>query len=156
MVGAPSFSQPILWIQPTLQSYQETVPFLQSIFTSLNSPLLVYKIILTIPTNTLFLYNSANFSPPSFCVQPSKQSTPKIFSLPQKFCQFRLRQGIRELGSIVKTDTVLISPFFLKVWTVIAGLTHNHWFFIAQTHKIALLQVRQTIQYTFAHTLNLF
>ena len=29
----------------------------------------------------------------------------------------------RELGSLVRTDTVLISPFFLKVRTVIAGLS---------------------------------
>ena len=134
MVGAPSFSQPILWIQPPLQSLPRISSSSSVNFHFPISPLLAYKIILTIPTNTLFLYNSANFSPPSFCVQPSKQSTPKIFSLPQKFCQFRLRQGIRELGSIVKTDTVLISPFFLKVWTVIAVLTHNHWFFIVHTY----------------------
>ena len=29
----------------------------------------------------------------------------------------------RELGSLVRTDTVLISPFFLKVRTVITGLS---------------------------------
>ena len=79
MVGAPSFSQPILWIQPTLQSYQETVPFLQSIFTSLNSPLLAYKIILTIPTNTLFLYNSAMFHLPPFAYNHPNNPHKKYF-----------------------------------------------------------------------------
>ena len=32
----------------------------------------------------------------------------------------------QRVGSIVSANTVLISPFFLKVWTVIAELTHNH------------------------------
>ena len=61
----------------------------------------------------------SNFSPPYFCVQPY----PKMLSLPQPFSHFRLREGTRELRSLLRTDTVLISPFFLKVWTVITGLT---------------------------------
>ena len=48
------------------------------------APLFLQPICLTIPTNTLFLYN---FSFPSFCVQPSQQTTRKIFSLLQIFCQ---------------------------------------------------------------------
>ena len=61
----------------------------------------------------------------------------------------------QELGSIVRTDTVVISPIFFKVWAVITRTTHNHWFSIAQTQKIGALQVRQTIQSTFSHILNL-
>ena len=68
--------------------------------------------------HSLSLYFS-NFSPPYFCVQ----SSPKMLSLPQPLCHFRLREGTRELRSLFRTDTVLISPFFLKVWTVITGLT---------------------------------
>ena len=78
------------------------------------------KIILTITINLLPLYLS-NFSLPYFCVQPSKQSTPRIFFLPP-FSQFRLRQGTRELGSHVKTDTVLISsllPFFIQARKIV-------------------------------------
>ena len=85
-------------------------------------PLLVHKIALTISTSNPFVCTSAIFHLPFF-VQPSQQSTPKIFSLPQPFFQFMLRQGTRELGSLVRTDTVLISPFFLELWTVITGLT---------------------------------
>ena len=59
----------------------------------------------------------------SFCVQTSQHSTPKLFSLPQSFSQFRLRQRTKELSSLVRNDTVLISPFFLKVWTMVTGLT---------------------------------
>ena len=63
MVGAPSLSQLYLCIQIPLQS----PPKLRS-STSVNSylpipPLLIHKIILTIPTNTLFLYTSVIFYP---------------------------------------------------------------------------------------------
>ena len=58
------------------------------------------KIILTIPTNT-----------------PFQQSTPKNVS------QFRLRQGTKELQSLLRSDPVLISPFVLKVCLAIKGLT---------------------------------
>ena len=93
---------------------------------------------LTCSQNHLYNYQwhsltFSNFPRTSLCVQTSQQSTPKIFSLPQTFCQFRLRQSTKELGSILWNDTVSISPFVRKVWTVLVGLTHNHWFFIAQT-----------------------
>ena len=71
--------------------------------------------------HSLFLY-LRNISPLYFHEQPSQQSAPKIVSLPQPFIQFRLRQGTRKLGSIVETDIVLVSHFFLKVFTVITGL----------------------------------
>ena len=91
MVGAPSFSQPFLCIQPLIQSPT--------------------KICSSIHTPSRY-----------FCMQPSQQSTPKIFSLHQPFNQFKLHQGTKELWSLVRNDTVLITPFFLKVWTVRTGL----------------------------------
>ena len=102
--------------------HQKTVPLLQSIFTSYST--------LTCSKNSPYhphqyplpLYLS-NLSLPFFCVLPSQQSIPKMFSLPQTFFQFRLCQGTSELGSLARTGTVLISLFFLKVWQVIAGLT---------------------------------
>ena len=66
MVGTPSFSQPVLLLQPTLQSLPRNSSFSSVNFHFPISPLLVYKIILTIPTNTLFLYNSAIFHLPLF------------------------------------------------------------------------------------------
>ena len=84
-------------------------------------PLFVQKIILTNPTNTS--YTSTIFPLSYFCVQASQKSTPKIFSLPQPLSKFRLHQGTREHRSPVRTNSILFSPFSLKVWTVITGLT---------------------------------
>ena len=114
MLGAPSFSQPCLCIQPSLQSPTKSVSLLQSIFTSLFHPCFSTKSSLQSPL-TLLLYLS-NVSPPNNLHQ-------KIFFLSQPFIQFRLRQGTKKIGSLVRNDTVLIFPFLLKVWTVITGLT---------------------------------
>ena len=84
---------------------------------------------------SLFL---SNFSPFSFYVQPSQKSIPKLLSLPQPLSQFGLHQGTRELGSLVTTDTVLIFPFFLRLWTGITGFTI---FLIAQAQKMCVLKV---------------
>ena len=102
--------------------HQKSVPLLQSIFTTYSILICSQKPPYNLLQHPLLLYLS-NFSPSFFCVQPSKNSTPKIFSLSQTFCQFRLCQGTKELGSLVRIDTFLISPFFLKVWTAITGLT---------------------------------
>ena len=85
------------------------------------SPLIFNKSIRTIPLTLPPLYRS-NFSPTYFCVQPSEQSTSKIFSVHDLFSQFRLRQRTTELWSLVSKYTALTSLFFLKVWTVITGL----------------------------------
>ena len=84
----------------------------------------------TLTCSKIHLYNPhqislplylSNFLSLSFCLQPFQPSMPKIFS------QFKLRQGPSELGSLVgsllRTYTVVISPFYLKVWVVITGLT---------------------------------
>ena len=58
MVGAYSFSQPHLCIQPALKSLPK-IRFSTSVNFHLPvPPLLVHKIILTIPSNTPFLYAS--------------------------------------------------------------------------------------------------
>ena len=145
MLASPWFSQPYLWIQPTLQSPSKIHTSTSFNFYLPIPPLLVHKIILTITTNSFSLYLSS-FLPFSFCVQPSQQSAPKIISLCQLFSQFRLSQGTRELGSLVSTDTVLISPFFFKWWTMITGLIIT---------DSLLLRLRKLVQSTFSHTLNL-
>ena len=86
------------------------------------SPLLVHRIILTITTNTPLPIYLSNFESPHFCAQPSQQSRPKILSLLQPFSQFTLRQGTRDLGSLVRTSTVLISFFFFKYGQWYQGL----------------------------------
>ena len=114
------FRNPIYANKRTYNLHQKSVSLLQSIFTyftltcSQNHPYNPHKY-------SRFLY-LRNISPLYFHEQPSQQSAPKIVSLPQPFIQFRLRQGTRKLGSIVETDIVLVSHFFLKMFTVITGL----------------------------------
>ena len=119
------------------------------------SPLLVHKIILTIPFNTRFLYNSAIFHHPLFAYNHPKNLHQKYFPT-SNVMSIQAASRYQEVREYWEDWHCLISPFFLKVWTVIAGLTHNHWFFITQTQKIDMLQVWQTIQSAFSHTLNLF
>ena len=57
----PSFLQPYLCLQPSLQSPPKIHSFTSDSFQLPIPPLLVCKIILTIPTKTLFLYTSATF-----------------------------------------------------------------------------------------------
>ena len=122
------------------------------------SPLLVPKTILTTPTNTLFLYTY-------FCIQPSLQSSLKLFLLPQPFTQYTLTQGTNEQGSLVRTDTVLISVFFLEVWTgkvwlIITdflSLRLRNWWCIEGSNLWwrCLWSEWQTVQSTFSNTVNL-
>ena len=122
IVGAPS-----LCVQPPLQFWPK---IRSSTLVNFYLPIAIWlglKIILTIPTNTPFVYTSAILH--LFCVQPSQQSLPKIFSLSQPFSKFKLHQGTRELESFVRNGTVLISPFFPKLWAVITGvsITDSLW-----------------------------
>ena len=93
----------------------------------------------------------------SFCLQSSQQSTQKIFSLPQPFRQFRLPQGTREQVSLVRTDTVLISPFFSKYgqWQqgsqsliLYHSVSKNWCFKIVGNHPIHLFSYPQPIAIT--------
>ena len=136
-VGAPSFSQPYLFIQPPLQS-----PPKISFSTSVNfhlaiSPLFFYSISLQFPLTLPFFLPQQLFTSlfsrtiiPAICIK-------NIFLL-QPFSKFRLRQSTKELRSLVWNDSVLISPFFLKDSD---NRADNHWFLIAQAQKIGVLQV---------------
>ena len=73
--------------------------------------------------NTTLFYTSGMLNLPIFSYNLPNNVHHKTFSLPQQFIQFRMSKAIRELGSLVRTDIFLISPFFLKVWIVITGLT---------------------------------
>ena len=122
--GKFSFIITALLVYTTTSSISTKNPFLDftHFFTSLFHSYSFPKSSLQFPLKLSSTIPS-NFSPPCFCVQLSQQSTPKILSLPYPFSQFRLREGTRKLGSLMRTDTVLISIFFLKVCTVITGLT---------------------------------
>ena len=108
-MGAPSFSKPCLYIQQLLQSPPRMLSS-TSVNFHLTFPLLFNKIILTIHFNTPFLYTAAFFPLPHFCVQPSQQSTPKMFSLLKPFTQFRLRQRAKELWSLVSIFNLSLLP----------------------------------------------
>ena len=101
IIRALSLSKPFLCIKPTFQS-PPRIRFSTSVNFYLPIPrLLVHKIFLTLPSSIPHQFLT------SLCVQLSQQSTPKIFSLLQT----------------LRTDTALIFPVFLKVWTLIARLT---------------------------------
>ena len=118
MVDTPSFSQFNLCIQPTVQFPPKICLSTPVNFHLSITPLLVHKVILTIPTNNPFLYTLAFLTSLFLSVIVPTICTKNV-SLPQPFSQFRLREGNRELGSLVRIDTVLLSSFFLKVWSVI-------------------------------------
>ena len=149
-----NFHNPSCGYNQHCNRYQETVPLLQSIFTSLFHPYLFTKSSLqsplTLPSYIIQQFFTSIFLHKSIPTIYTKNIFPTSNILPIQAASRDQRV------SIVRTDTVVISPFFLKVWTVIGELTHNDWFFIAQTQKIDILQVWQTIQSTFSHTLNLF
>ena len=109
MTVATSFSQLYLCIQPPLHSPSKICSPTSVSFHLPISPLLVNKIVLKILLQHAFSLYLSSFSSPYFCVQSSQQSTSKIFSISQLFSQFKL--------------SILISTCFLKVWTVITGLT---------------------------------
>ena len=95
--------------------HQISIPLLQSIFTSLFHTYLFtkssWKPLLVLPSSM----------PQQFLISLFLRTTiPKIYTKnifsTSTFPPLRLHQGTRELGNLVRIDTVLISPFFLKVW----------------------------------------
>ena len=78
---------------------------------------LVQTIIFTIRINTPFHHTSVIFLLPIFAYYHPNNP------LPPAFIEFRLRKRTKELRSLVRADTVLISRFALKVWPVITVLT---------------------------------
>ena len=99
MVGTLSFSQPYLYIQPTLQSSPNTLSF-----TSVNFQLPIPALFVR-QQHSLFLY----LSPTIY----TKKILPKSTNPRDQWVT----------GSLVITETVLISPFLLNIWTVITGFT---------------------------------
>ena len=127
----PSFSQPYFCIQQPLQSSPKILSSTSVNFRLPIPPLHFNKITLTIPNNTPFLYAAATFHLPIFAY--NHLSTPKIFSLPHPFSQFRLRQRTKQLLSF---------NLSLLPQSMDSGVrVHNHWFLITQPYKIGVLQV---------------
>ena len=124
MLNMP-FSQLYLCIKPALPSPPK---ILSSTFFNFHlpvPPLLVHKVILTTLNNTPFLYTSLYMQFfTSLLLRTTIRTicTKNIFSLTQPFSRFRLHQGTKEPESLVRTDTVLISSFFHKVWSMKTGL----------------------------------
>ena len=115
--GSCSFNFTTLIIHTTtLQSPPQTLSSTSVSFHLPIPPLFFKK---NIHTSTLTLPSSI----PQQSTIPSQQSTPKIFFLPQPFSQFILRQRTKELWILARSDTVLVSPVVLKLWTVKTGLT---------------------------------
>ena len=85
--------------------------------------LLVHKIIHTNPINTIFLYTSAIFHLSIFLHNHPSNLHQIYFPYFSHLAISGCVIGTRQLEGLVTTDTVWISPFFLKVWTVIMGLT---------------------------------
>ena len=92
MIDAPSFSQPYLCIKLPLKSPRKIQSSTLINFYLLIPAYLFTKSFLQPPLHFLPPY-LINFLPLYFWVQPSQQSAPKAFSLPQPFSQFRLPQG---------------------------------------------------------------
>ena len=107
MVGAPSFSQSYLYLQPALQSPTKIYFSTSANFHLSILPLIVHKIILTIPYNTPILNTSVIFQ---LLIFPyNLPNNLHHISLPHPLGQSWLRQETRKLGSLARTDTVLIS-----------------------------------------------
>ena len=111
MLGAPSFSKSCLCIQSSLQSQTKIFSSTSVNFHLQIPPLLIPKTILTIPTNTAFLCTFLHL-PTIF----TKKYFPYLSHLANSGC-------VIGPMSLARSDTVSISPFFLKVWTVITGRT---------------------------------
>ena len=124
MIGTPSFSQPYLCIQPTPQYPQKTRSS-----TSVNShlaitPLLVHKIIFTIPTNNPLLY--------TFAILISifwRTTIPTIYSKNISLSQPFVRCLV---GTLVRTDSSSLR--FRKLIYCRCGKPSNLPFFILSTY----------------------
>ena len=122
MVSAPSFSQPYLCIQPTLQSPPKSRSSTSIKFHLSISFLLIHKIIFTIPINLLFLYTSVIFYLLHFAYNHSNNLNQNIFPsfTISPIWTVSWDQGARES---CEDWHFFNSTFFLKVWTMITGLT---------------------------------
>ena len=138
MVGAPPFSQPILWIQPTLQSLPRNSSSSSVNFHFPILPLVVQKSSLQSPL-TLPSYITQKFFTSPFLRTTIPTICTKNVSLTSNILPIQDMSKDHVVREYCEDWNCFNISFFLKVWTVIAGLTHNHWFFIAQTQKIDTL-----------------
>ena len=148
-------------IQPPLQSPPK-IRFSTSVNYHLPiSLLLVHKIIHTNPINTTFLYTSAIFHLPIFAHNHPSNLYQIYFPYLSHLANLGCVIGTRELESPVMTDTLWISPSFLKVWTVIIRITITDSLLLRLRKLGSSLWWRclpsewETIQSIFPHNLNL-
>ena len=137
MVSAPSFSQPCLYIQPPLQSQPKIWSSTSANFHLPILALLFNKIILTIPTNTLYLYTSALFHLPIFTYKhPSNQHQKYFPYFSYLVCSDSVK-GPRSYGAMEKhCFNLSLLPQSMDS----DNRVHNHWFLITQAKKIGVLQ----------------
>ena len=132
MVGDPSFSEPYLCIQ--VQSTTTPYNLRQISFLLLHSSFIslfrLYFLTKSLLQSTLIRHSSIpqHFSPPYFCVRPSQQSTPKMFSVTQPFNEFRLRKRTKELCSVLRILNLSLPPQSMDS----DNRAHNHWLLIPQ------------------------
>ena len=117
------FHDPECAYQHLYNLHQKYVLLLQSTLTSLFHPYLFTKSSLQSPPTLTSSIPQQFFTSLLLAYNHPNGLHQKIFSLPHPFDQFRLHQETRELGSLVRTSTVLIFLFSLKVRAVIRGLT---------------------------------
>ena len=103
-------------------------------------PLLVQKIILTIPTNITFLYTSAIFCLPLFAYNHPNNLHQKHFPYLNHLDCVK-GPGVRECCE----DWHCFNLSLLAQSMGSDNRAHNHWFFVAQTQTIGVLQAWQTI-----------
>ena len=131
------FYQPTCSYNHLYNAHQQSLPLLHMFSTSYLTSLQVDKTILKIPSKTPFLYTSTFLQFFSYSYSHPYSFHRKSFPLLQPFSQLRLFQWPNQRRSLVKSETVVISPCFSEAWAVITTPnTHSHWFHIAQTHKI--------------------
>ena len=136
--------------------HQKYVPLLQSIFISLFSPYLFAKSslqsLLTLPSSMPQQFFSSLFLRITI-----PTIYPKTFALPQPFSQFRLHEGTIELGSLARTETVLISPFLQGSQLLIPYRPGSEsWCIASSSLRLRCMQSEwHSIQSTFYDTLKL-
>ena len=113
--GRCSFiSQPYFCKQPPLKPLPKTLSS-TPVDSYLSFPHLLFnKIFLKIPTNTPFLYNAAFFNLPIFVYNHPSHLHQKCFPYLSHLANSGCLKGQRSYGV---SWGLLISPFFLKVWT---------------------------------------
>ena len=116
-------------------------------------PLIVHKIIFTIPTNTPFLFTSAISHLLIFAYNHPNKLHQKHFPYLNHFAN--TDQETRNQKARKSFEDWHCFNLSLLQGIDSESRAENHWFFIAQTLTIGVFQVWQTIQSTFSHALKL-